>query len=324
MLNYLAGIKAEIANIEPDLESKIGLLEEAVLSKEECLKLCSKVMPDFERKGETTLFAALRDYQDNYATLLTRLYELTNKPEHLREAIRASQAAITSASKLDTVSLMAESYWKIAKAQDIMGEHLKAAGNFELASESYLKAAQKAPQLKDFYQDYASYMQAWSEIETAKHHRAEKQHQQAKEHYEKAANLHESTERWNYLSPNYLAWARLEAAEDLSTREQTKEAKDLFWDAGRLFAEAKKSIRTRLEKIEARDEKEMAVELIEASDIREEYCIGRIALEEAKILARQGDNAASAREFGSATRKLEKAIKAMERESDRQELMQNN
>jgi len=320
MQNYLAEIKWLLAEIEPNFDSKKRLLEEAVLSKEKCLELCNKIVPHYERMGNISLFAALHGYQYTYATMLTRLYDLTNKPEHLRKAIEISQKAIESASKLNMISRMAESYWNIAKAQDILGEHLKAAENFENASESYTKAAEKISQLKDFYQDYASYMQAWKEIEKAKHHHAEKHYGLAKEHYEKVANLHKSTEQWNYLSPNYLAWAKLEEAEDLSRKEQTEEAKDLFQETANLFAEAKKSIQTKLEKIENKDEKEMSINVAKASDIRHEYCLGRNALEEAKILDRQGNHAASSRKYGSATEKFQKATDAMEHESDRQEL----
>ena len=329
MLNYLAGIKAELADIEPDPENKTRLLEEAVLSKKECLKLCNRVMPDFERKGETTLFAALRNYQDTYATLLTRLYESTNKPEYLRKAMAALQEAIKSASKLDMISLIAESYWKVAKAQDIMGEYLEASRSFKRASESYVKAAEKVPQLKDFYQDHASYMQGWNEIEKAKYHHAEKQYGQAKENYEKAANLHKSTERWDYLSPNYLAWARLEEAEDLSRGERTKEAIQLFKKAARFFREAKNTLRVATDRIENIDEKDLAERLIKALGIREEYCRGRIILEEAKVLGRHGDNAASSRKYGLAAKRFQKVLDKIEREScftdatitkDRQEL----
>ena len=320
MQNYLAGIKGELADIEPDLGSKRKLLEEAVLSKEKCLELCNKWMVYYERMGEITLFAALQGYQDTYATLLTQLYGLTSKPEYLRKAIEISQKAIESASKLDKVTQIAESHWKIAKAYDVLGEHLKAAENFQRASEGYIKAAEKIPQLKEFYRDYASYMKAWNEIEKARHHHAENHYGRAEEHYEKAGNLHKSTERWNYLSQNYLAWARLEEAEDLSRREKTEEARDLFQQAANLFEEAKKSIKARLEKIEAKDEKEVAAELVEASDVRREYCVGRIALEEAKILDRQGNHAASSRKYGSAAERFQKAADAMKDESDRQEL----
>jgi len=319
MHNYLAGIKAELADVEPDLDSKRRLLEEAIISKEKCLQLCDKVAPYYERMGWIEGFAALRGYQDTYATLLTRLYDLTNKPEYLRKTIEISQKAIESAKKLDMISLIAESRWKIAKAQDVLGEHLRAAESFAHASESLLKAAEKIPQLKKLFQDLASYMQAWSEIEKAKHHHTKKQYGQAKEHYEVAANLHKSTDRWNYLHLNYLAWARLEEAEDLSRKEQTEEARDLFQQTANLLRETKQSIHIKLEKIELNEEKEMATRLIKASDVREEYCIGRIALEEAKILDRQGDHAASSEKYGEAVEAFQKVAKA-EPEQNRKEL----
>jgi hypothetical protein len=318
-LSYLAEIKAKLADTEPDLDSKNRLLEEAVLSKEKCLKLCNKMIPYYEKVGNMEAFRTLQGFQDGYATLLTRFYDLTNQPEHLRRAIMILQKAIESARKLDMISLIAESYWKIARAQDILKEPMEAAENFERASESYMKAAGKIPQLKDFYQDHASYMQAWNEIEKAKNYHAKKQYGQAKEHYEKAANLHKSTGRWNYLSPNYLAWARLEQAEDLSRREQTEEARDLFQKAAELFAKAKKSIGAKLEKIEVRDEKEMADELAKASEIRHEYCLGRIALEEAKILDRMGDHTESSKKYGLGAKIFEKMAKG-ESELSRKEL----
>jgi cellobiose-specific phosphotransferase system component IIA len=320
MQNYLAEIKWLLAEIEPNLDSRRRLLEEAVLSEQRCIELCDKMAPYYERTGYTSLFAALRAYQDSYVTILTRLYDLTNNPEHLRKAIEISQKAIESASKLDMISRIAESYWKMAQTQDILGEHLKAAESFKHASECYVKAAEKIPQLKDFYQDHAGYMHAWNEIEKAKHHHSEKQYGLAREHYEKAADLHNATQRWNYLSRNYLAWAKLEEAEDLSRKEQTEEAKDLFQQAADLFAEAKKSIETKLEKIENKDEKEISINLAKASDFRHEYCLGRIALEEAKILDRQGDHAASSRKYGSASGNFQRAMDAMEYEADRQEL----
>ncbi len=330
MLNYLAGITAELAAIEPDPGNRTDLLKEAVLSSEECVRLCSKVMPDFERKGEITLFAALRDYQDAFATLLTRLYWLTNKAEYLRKAIETLREAIKSAEKLDMVSLIAESYWKIGKAQDTMGEHLEAASDYERASESYIKAAEKVPQLNDFYQDHATYMQAWKEIEKAKYNHAQRQYGQAKKHYEEAANLHKSTGRWNYLSPNYFAWARLEEAEDLSRREQIRQAIGLFQKAARLFREAKSTLQAVEDRVENEDEKDLIKRLIRALGVREKYCLGRIALEEAKILGRQGDNAGSSGKYGFAAEIIEQVLGDIESEpcftsatiaKDRQELM---
>jgi len=319
MYNYLAGIKTKLAEAESDPNRKKGLFEEAVSSREKCIQLCGIMMPYYERRASIEIFAALQGYQDTYATLLIQLYDMTSKPEHLRKAIEISQKAIESAQKLGMISLIAESQWKIAKAQDILCEHLKAAENFANASESYMKAAEKIPQLKNLYQDLASYMQAWNEIEMAKHHHTKRQYGQAREHYEKAANLIKPTERWNYLHLNYSALARLEEAEDLSRREQTEEASDLFQQAANLLKEARQTIKAKLETIEPNDEKDMATQLAKATDRREEYCIGRIALEDAKILDKKGDHYSSAEKYGSAIKTFEKILKTLETEQDRKE-----
>jgi len=318
--NYLAGIKAELARIEPNPDDKRRLLEEAMSTWEKCLDLCDKATPYLARTGKTDFFVAIRNYQDNYATLLTRLYSLTHKSEYLRKAIEISQKAIESAIKLDMVSLIAESYWKIAKAQDELEEYSKAAENFTHATESYTKASEKIPQLKDLYQDYASYMQAWSEIERALHHHKRQEYELAKKHFEKATNLHKSLKQWSYLAPNYEAWTQIENAEDLSRKEQSEEALQAFTEAAKLFAETKKSLETKLGEIENPDEKIMATNLTKASDTRREYCLGRMALEEAKILDKKGDHYSSSEKYASAAEAFEKITQQLEPQQNREEL----
>ncbi|NIN51572.1 MAG: hypothetical protein GTO23_00155, partial [Nitrososphaeria archaeon] len=318
--SYLALIKTELADIEPDPKFKRRLLEDAAVGMEKSIESINKVMPFIEKRGDIHQYVALYWRQDKHEIILTRLYEATNEPEYLRRAIETSRKAIKSASKLDAISWMAESYWKIAKTYDILGEHIESADNFRRASESYVKAAEKILQLKAFYQEHAAYMRAWSEIERARHHHKEKRYGKAREHYEKAAKLHETTKRWGYLSTNYLSWARLEEAEDLSRTEQTQEARDIFQQAAKLFEEAKESISTELKTIEAIEERQTAEGLFNASDVRREYCLGRVALEEARLLDRQGDHLVSSRRYGQATERFQKVIDALERESDRREL----
>ncbi|MCW4027490.1 MAG: hypothetical protein NWE76_08415, partial [Candidatus Bathyarchaeota archaeon] len=318
--SYLAYIKAELAEIEPDLKDERRLLEDAALDKGKSLKSIAKITPYFEKVGNIYNFSTVRRIQDGYAAILTRLYEVTNEPEYLRRAIEISRKAIESARKVDMISRIAESHWKIAGKHDILDEHLEAADNFRHASKSYEEAAEKIPQLKGFYQDHTAYMKAWSEIEKARHNHKEKKYGMAKEHYEKAAKLHEATKRWSYLSPNYLAWARIEEAEDLSRTGQTQEARDLFQQAANLFVRAKESIKNKLSTIEAGEERKTAEGLVKASDVRREYCLGRMTLEEARILDRQGNHDTSSIRYGQASRSFQKIIDNMERESDKKEL----
>ncbi len=317
---YLALIQMEYADLETDMKIKTRTLEDATHSMEKCLESLEKTMQYSFFSDVSENWTMLSRFQDCYEVILTRLYEVTNEQEFIKKAIQISWKIIESARKGDLISRIAESYWKIARKLDILGEHIEAADNFKHASEGYLRAAKKIPQLQGFYQDHANYMRAWNEIERARYNHKKKNYGIAKEHYEKAAKLHENTERWGYLSPNYLAWARLEEAEHLSRTEETQEARDLFQQAAGLFVEAKESIKNELKTIEARDEKQIAEGLVKASDVRLEYCLGRMALEEARILDRQGDHPASSRRYGSAAKLFKKVIEAQEHESDRREL----
>jgi tetratricopeptide (TPR) repeat protein len=215
---------------------------------------------------------------------------------------------------------VAECCWKAARGYDALGEHLTAAKNFALASDNYKNAAEKIPQLKSFYQDHACYMQAWSEIEKARHHHERQEYGLAKEHFEKAADLHRSLKQWGYLEFNYCAWAQVEKAEELSRNEQSEDAIKVFEQASQLFSETKKSLQTQISKIEDNDEKQMATTMLKATDLRHEYCDARIALEEARILDKKGDHYSSSEKYRSAAEQFERMGQASESEQEQREM----
>ena len=315
--NYQALIKAELAEIEPDKGRKREFLEEAASNMHNCLKLIEKWAKLFP---QTRIFAVLGKYYDRFGGIINQLYWLSEDEKVLEEAIEAYGRAANTYGRAELPSRMAEAYWNIAKLYDRLGEYLKASENFEAAADVYEAAAEKIHRLNDFYSDYATYMQAWSEIEKAKHKHARGQYDKSKDHYRKAANLHHSSKRWGYLAPNYSAWAQLEKAEELSRKERNKEAIHNFQQALGLFNKAKDSIQTETKKIETSDEKEMAATLIKASDIRRRYCQARIYLEEAKTLDRTGEHDLSSKRYGSAAETLRKIIEGMESEHTRKEL----
>jgi len=320
MYNELADIKAEIAYLETDVNAKKTMLEEAAANKEKCLKLIGEKLPYFEKRGVPVPYTSVYGYQDTYWTLLSRLFKLTNNPEHMRRAIEVTQKAMETAVKLDMVSLIAESYWKIASAQGGLQEHFAAADNFQHASENYLKAAEKIPRLQGLYQDHASYMLAWSEIEKAKYHHERQEFGLAREHFEKAANLQKSSRKWSYLAPNYSALAQIENAEDLSRREQSEEALRAFEQAAKQLNETKEALQTEIGKIESSEEKEMVVGIVKAATLRSDYCTGRVALEDAKVLDKRGDHYSSSKKYGSAAEVFERVSHALESEQDLKEL----
>jgi len=315
-----ATAKSDLANLAKDDVTRKSMLQEAILDMEASLKLCVKEVPRYEKEGSAAAHAIIGVGQYGYGNSLNRLYLLSHDSEHLREAIEAFDDATESFQKLNLTSRMAECRWKSAQVYDTLDEHLKAAESFDLASNNYRSAGEKIPQLKAFYQDYALYMQAWSEIEKARHHHDRQEYGLATEHFEKAADLHRSLKQWSYMELNYSAWARVEKAEEISRKEQTEEAIEAFKQASKLFSETKMSLQTQLDRIEDTDEKQMATAMIKVSDIRKEYCEGRIALEEAKILDKKGDHYSSSEKYGSAADAFEKMSHELESKQDRKEL----
>lgn len=320
MQSHLAGIGAELADIEQTPEGRIELLEEAASRLEKSLALCNRMVPYFERMGDVTFFATLFQYQDTYALLLTRLYTLSHKDEYLQKAIEMHRKAAESARKADLISLEAVSNWNIGKAFDALGELEEAAKSYQIASQNYKEASQKTPLLRDFYQDHAAYMEAWSDIEKARGYHARSEYGEAKGHYEKAAKLHKSTSEWSYLSSSYLAWARLEQAEDLSRKEQPEEARNLFQEAASLFEGAGASIESKLEmQVCCEEEERMLSRLVKASRVRRQYCLGRKVLEEAKIFARQGAPSDSSRNYGLAADMFQEAMEMVDPKAEQEE-----
>jgi tetratricopeptide (TPR) repeat protein len=312
-------IKAQLADLTLDSDAKRKMLLEAIISVEDGVRLLAEGIVSIEKRGSTGSYGPLARYQGQLGLLLRRAYDLTNNRDYLEKAIEAFEEAASYAQKLDRMSLVAECYWKAAKTYDALGEHLKASESFEHASSDYKNAAEKTRQLKDLYLDHAQYMQAWSEIEKARYHHERQEYGSAKEHFEKAAELHKSLKQWNYLEHNYSAWAQVENGEELSKNDQCEEAIKIFENASKLFGETKKTLQVQLRKIEDFDEKQMATSMIKSSDLRQEYCKGRVALEEAKLLDKKGDHFASSRKYGSAAETFEKIGQTLESEQERKE-----
>lgn len=320
MWNYFADLKAELSNLEKDTEKRQKMLEEAVSDKERCLQLCHKEMPYWEKVSGLSYFAVLGRYQHSYGELLNRLYGLTGNAEYQRKAIKAFEDVAESFEKLDMSSRVAECHWKIARGFEALGDYLKASESFNSAANNYARAATKIPQLKDFYKDHALYMQAWSEIERARHHHKRQEYGSAKEHFGKAADLHKSLKQRNYLAPNYAAWAQVEHAEEMSRKEQGEEAIRAFEQAAKLFNETRKSLQTKLSEMEDPDEKDMVANMLKATNPRLQYCTARMTLEEAKILDKKGDHYSSSEKYGSTAEAFEKIIQALESEQEQKEI----
>ena len=296
-LVYAAQIEADLAILEKEEEGKIALLQDAISDMNDGVMYCKSWI---ECRAVPSLTAIVAEFEDAFAGMLDDGYQLTLEKENLKKANEVYGNAAEGFKKVDLPSRVAESYWKIARNLDLVGEYNQAAENFEKGFAGYKAAAQKISQFEDFYLDYASYMKAWSEIETAKLAHSDEQYTVAMNHYEKASTLLKQSKSWNYLSSNFYAWSLFEQAEDLSRKDNCKESIVSFEKSIKFLRESERILRTELGRIDKTDEQNLVKRLIQASSIRVEYGNGRIAIEEAKILDKQGEHAASSQKYESA------------------------
>ena len=316
----LGNIQYELADVTEDPERKKALLQEAVANKQKAIELCIRELTYMAKKGAgTSLFATVGELQHGYARALVRLYEVTGDSQCLKSAVQSYDASTGSYQRLSLVSRIAENCWRKAQVYDKLGQRLAASQDFDCAARNYASALEKFPQLRDFYNDHANYMQAWSEIEKARYHHQKQEYNIAEEHFDKAASLHKSLKRWNYLAPNYAAWAKLDHAEELSRKENSEEALQAFETASTLFDETRKSLESQLPIIEDNEERDMAAEMLKATELRHQYCAGRVAVEEAKIFDKQGDHSSSSEKYGCAAEIFEGIRDAVGAESEKKE-----
>ena len=314
----IALIKSEIAKTETNIEQKIAFFNDAIKSWEECLSLVEKInqaLPD-----NPVWIGNQGFYYNDFGTILSKFYLVSKQKSVIDKAIIVHKKAAESFNKCKLTIHVAESYWKIALNYNIIGQHLEASHHYSLASKAYQITSRKIPSLEELSNDYSLYMNAWSEIEQARYSHTIEDYEEAKQHYEKAANFHESSSSWNYLTSNYFAWAKMEEAEGYSRKENTPQAKQRFQEALQQFSLAEESMTQRLEQVTPSDEENMVQRLLKASDLRRKYCQVRILMEEAKLLEREGKYLQSSKKYENAGNKISAIVEKMDLKTERKEL----
>jgi KaiC/GvpD/RAD55 family RecA-like ATPase/tetratricopeptide (TPR) repeat protein len=315
--NYEGLIGLDLARQERNRDKKVLLLENAVKNMEDGLNRCQKHGRWLE---SPTLIAAVGTYEDGFGTMLNELCILTNDKGIPSKTIEAHKDAAMLFKKVNLMNRAAESYWKMARMQDSQGEHLEAAESFENAQAEYKTAALRTSHFEGFYFDYASYMEAWAEIERAKSAHEHEEYAIAVKHYAKVAGLLEKSKVWGYQSSNFRAWSLLEEAEDSSREGKSIESAETFKKAVELFKTAREVFEKQIDKIQNIDERTKAAELCKASLRRMEYCLARVSIEEARMCDQKGEYVKSAEKYGLAASCFEKMLETMETESERREM----
>ena len=320
-LGTLAEVEFEQANMATDGEVKGRLLRNAIQSMNESLTLCEKDLLSTQDSNPNICGDVATGHYKS-GRWATRLHSISQDRADLKIAIEAFERAGTLFAQAGLRSQSAESSWECARIYDDMGEFQRASERFISASKDYASAAEQVPRMREFYEDHAKYMDAWSEIERAKYHHMKQEPELAMWSYEKASAIHLESRRWNYLATNYQAWAQVENAENLSRNERFQESVVAFEEASRLFIGSKQRIHNQIPKIEDPAERQMARKLERWADTRSGYCKARIILEQARNLEKRGDLRAASENYSSACDQFEGIMKQVETEHDRSECRQ--
>jgi hypothetical protein len=318
----LAETELEFAETTDDIESRKASLDTSISHMKEGLGLYTtyESIPSLADLLDEAALTIVAERWRVFGRVLRRSHTLSNDRETLVSSAAAFEKAAEFDEKADLPSRVAESLWEAARTFDDLGEHLKASERFGEASQQYEKAANKIKSLSLLYKDQSLYMKAWSEIEKARYHHARQDPASAKEHYNRAAELLESTGKWSLLSTNYFAWAQVEDAEDLSQRERCKESIDAFGEAARLFKDSESKMHEQSFRIESTEERQLVEMLIDAADHRQGLCKARIALEEARSLDKEGKLGSASEKYGLVAEMFAKIKQGLTADQDQKEI----
>ncbi len=316
--NYLALIKAELANVNQDPPTKIELLRSAVEDMQLCVDRLAKWWSvDLAYPIDSS---ALAHYYDWYGDVLQRLYSLTKETGVAQRAIKIYEDAINHMTKAKLVGPVAPVRWKIARIHDALGDYRGAFGAFSKSAEEYRLAARKVSGLASVFGEIAPYMDAWSLIEQARLHHDEEHYLEAAQDYSKAASILRETRTRNHLSTHYMACSLLEKGEALSRDEKHEASVEALNDAVKVFREAATELEDKLKESPETQDKQELNEWLDITKGRETYSQARIQLEEARVLDKNGEEENSSTKYRTASKTFNSLLADAPTEQSRREM----
>ena len=138
--------------------------------------------------------------------------------------------------------------------------------------------------------------------------------------YENASEILKNISKYRYEAPYYTAWALLEKAEHFSKQELQEEAIKTYDSVKISFENAIKSLENASLSIKESRENIRIKKLTKVAKVRINYCTARIALEEARLLGKQGDHTSSAEKFALAASLVRNICMVFKIDRERREL----
>ncbi|MFX1316103.1 MAG: carbon-nitrogen hydrolase family protein [Promethearchaeota archaeon] len=299
-----------LADIAQDKENKIKMLLKAIDASEKYM-----LHPNESRTGVITgqirlglLYEELGILTKNNDTLLkTKDFFLQVAKESIEKGYNSHVAAI---------------YEYIARIEDRLSNFTSSASYYSKAQALYKQSLRTIEYklLKNKINDKVAYISAWNLIELAKLYHKREDHSKAKNFYSEACQLLKNLERYNYEASYYSAWALQEEAEEFSKQERHKEAIEKYELTRKSFKSAKKDLEEVLKRSIDKIERSRIEKLERLANVRMNYCLARMNVEEARILGKQGEHFAAAEKFTLAASQFREICLIFKSELERGEL----
>ncbi len=210
----------------------------------------------------------------------------------------------------------------IAHIEDRLGNHNTSAEHYKKAQETHIESLEtiEYKPLKNRVKEKIDYACAWSLIERAKAYHKRENHLEAMENYQKACEILEKLPSYNYEALYYLAWNSLEEAEHFSKQERHQKAIERFETTIKNFNNSIKILENALKKSKEKSEGERIEKLKKLAKVRINYCSARRNVENARILAKNGEHVAAAEKFTDAASQFRDICFFFKIERERKEL----
>ena len=309
-LRYLAQAKTSLADLQADSKARQRMLLDALNDLEKSLRIGVEYTKSLARSEShllriplAGLYGAYGDFCQKYSGIL----------EHGEDWIRKAAHAYLKAAEwyrnTPRYSELAESYWKAAQAYAGVQAYLLAAENYQNASKSYTIAAEKLSHVKESYRDRSLYMKALSRSHRAKEHRSRAELHHSGSFYREAAHYLEQSSRWKPLACQFLGMAKLESAEVQSREGEYFLAAHDFEESAKQFHVAKEAGRELSETLDNPIERQMVESVLDPS--MENYALGKLNLEKARISDGRGDMQSASEQYALAADQFEQSSKTI-------------
>ena len=298
------------ADITENEEERVEMLSKATEATQKYLE-----HPIDFRSGNIEAYIRLGITNEELGTI-------TMDHDTLMRAKEAFLHAIRESDKRGYYQHKATAFEFLARLEDRLGNFSTSAENYRKAQEGYeksLKIIEYQP-LKDRVNEKIEYSQSWYQIETAKAYNKNENHIRAMYCYENASEILKNISKFRYEAPYYTAWALLEKAEHFSKQELQEEAIKTYDSVKISFENAIKSLKKASMSIKESRENIRLKKLTKVAKIRINYCTARIALEEARLLGKQGDHTSSAEKFALAASLFRNICMVFKIDRERREL----